>query len=141
MCKKDKGVASQESSSVDVAPKALESRTRTTYEFVLSGSVDDISREKAEAIINHLRTITGDASLTVVKIEEGSILFELEGSEEGFRILEALQRDGKLTEVLGLRIKRMSHLGSPSSKNENPIEFFFLTLIKMRIFVMSWQRI
>jgi hypothetical protein len=95
-----------------------ETGSKVTYEFVLSGSVDDVSREQLEAIVAHLRSISGDTSLALLKVEEGSILLELEGSEEGFRILEALQRDGKLTEVYGLRVKRDACLGVKSRSEE-----------------------
>jgi small subunit ribosomal protein S1 len=83
----------------------LENPSKVTYEFVLTGSVNEVSKQKLEAIVEHLQKITGDASLTLLKIESGSIKLILEGSEESFRLLEALVASGELNEVLGVSVE------------------------------------
>ena len=59
------------------------------------------------------------------KLSSGSIILELEGYEEGYKILEALYREGKLTEVLGLRIKRVEYGSTSQSDKDNTVEVFF----------------
>jgi hypothetical protein len=96
---------------------------KTKWAVVLDGTFNDLSSEKAEALINHLRQITGDESLELRKIEPGSIILKLEGSEEGFKILQTLYKEGKLTELLGLPVK---YVGYEASLNINStIELFF----------------
>jgi small subunit ribosomal protein S1 len=82
-------------------------RTKVTYEFVITGNIDEINKQRIEAIVNHLREITGDTSLTLLKIEEGSIKLLLEGSEEGFKVLESLLTAGELNQVLGRSVQRV----------------------------------
>jgi RNA polymerase sigma factor (sigma-70 family) len=81
--------------------------TKVVYEFVLTGSIDEISTKKLEAIVAHLRKITGDASLTLLKIEPGSIKLILEGSEEGFRALKSLVETGELEQILDVHIQKV----------------------------------
>ncbi|XHX75963.1 MAG: S1 RNA-binding domain-containing protein [Stenomitos frigidus ULC029] len=102
----------------------LEASPKTVYEFVLTGSVDEVSKQRLEAIVTHLREITGDTSLTLLKIESGSIKLVLEGSGEGFRRLESLFASGELGQVLGIpvqRVRRRELKGSSLERNFVPI--------------------
>ncbi|MCL1475160.1 hypothetical protein [Argonema antarcticum] len=58
-----------------------------------------------------------DASLTINKIESGSIKILFEGSEDGFREIESLFQSGELTEVLGIPILAVREIGVTSSEN------------------------
>jgi uncharacterized protein YjbI with pentapeptide repeats/DNA-binding Xre family transcriptional regulator len=60
---------------------------------------------KIEAIVTHLQTFVEDLSLTIRKIEPGSIKITLGGSEEGLKRLAALFDSGELTEVLGIPVE------------------------------------
>jgi uncharacterized protein YjbI with pentapeptide repeats len=60
---------------------------------------------KIEAIAAHLQTLVDDVSLTIMKIEPGSIKITLGGSEEGLKRLAALFNSGALTEVLGISVE------------------------------------
>ena len=97
----------------------LKSQTKIKYEFVLSGSVDEASRQKLEAIVAHLQTITGDSSLTLVRVEPGSIKLILEGSEDGFHQLEDLLRKGQLVEVEGLTVESVTTTTSAVQPDRN----------------------
>ncbi len=99
--------------------------TKAKYQIVLSGSVDDLSEERIKAILKHLQSIAGDESLTIKEIKSGSIKLELEGSEEGFKVIEALCKEGKLTEVLGLRIKTVTYTDPSSNNRSDKVEIFF----------------
>jgi small subunit ribosomal protein S1 len=129
-CKGDSSVAqgittSHELSSVkDTTTRSLklDASPKTTYEFVLTGSIDEVSRQRLEAIVAHLQEITGDTSLTLLKIESGSIKLVLEGSEEGFRLLESLVASGELKQVLEIPVQRVSRRKlRTSSPLENPL--------------------
>jgi hypothetical protein len=71
------------------------------YVLVLSATLDDVDRARAEAIVSHLRELAKDARLTLVRIEQGSVRLVLEGTRAGFERLQALQRTGELAQRLG----------------------------------------
>lgn len=78
------------------------------YVLVLSATISEIDKARAEAIVSHLREISKDARLTLIRIEEGSVKLVLEGSLDGFERLESLAETGDLStelsiEVIGLR--------------------------------------
>jgi RNA polymerase sigma factor (sigma-70 family) len=97
----------------------LEAQTNIKYEFVLTGSVDEVSRQKLEAIVAHLQTITGDSSLTLLRVEPGSIKLILEGSEAGFKQLENFFNQGRLLEIEGFSIKSITTLKDPVRLDQN----------------------
>jgi hypothetical protein len=79
--------------------------SRTKYIVILSATIDEINKPLLEAMVAHLRQVSGDTSLTLQKIEAGSVRLILEGSEEGFRQLEALFKTGQLAEILGKSVQ------------------------------------
>jgi hypothetical protein len=83
----------------------LELSSRVVYAFVVSGSIDEVSKQKLEVVVAHLREITGDTSLTLLKIESGSIRLVVKGSPEGFRKLKSLVESGQLTEILDMSVQ------------------------------------
>jgi DNA-directed RNA polymerase specialized sigma subunit len=86
--------------------------------FILTGTIDAIDEAKLRAIEAHLRKISGDADLTIFKIEEGSIRLILEGSQEGLERLEELFKSGELTEVLGIPVEDVQFVTSDISDNK-----------------------
>jgi len=88
---------------------------RIKYEFVLSGNVDEIEKQKFEAMVAHLKIISRDISLTLLKVESGSIKLILEGSEEGFQLLESLVASGELDQVLGFSVQDINRSDPASS--------------------------
>jgi CHAT domain len=103
-----------ESSSIQQYMQKSKARVATlveskiTYEFVLTGKIDEVNKQKLQAIVTHLQEVTGDTSLTLMKVEAGSIRLILEGTEEGFQVLESLIASGKFKQVLGMPIHRVS---------------------------------
>ncbi|MBD2358582.1 CHAT domain-containing protein [Tolypothrix sp. FACHB-123] len=75
------------------------------YEFVLSGTLSEASKERLEAILAHLREMSKDTRLTLIRVEAGSIRLILEGSEEGFNRLQKLVYSGFLSELEGFPIE------------------------------------
>ena len=105
-------------------PTLVESKI--TYEFVLTGKIGEIDRQKLNAIVAHLQEVTGDTSLTLMKVEAGSIKLILEGTEEGFQVLESLIASEELKQVLDIPIHRISRqeasasVEDESSSQSNP---------------------
>ncbi|BAZ00462.1 hypothetical protein NIES37_44540 [Tolypothrix tenuis PCC 7101] len=82
------------------------------YILILSATIDELNKPLAEAIIAHLRQISGDTSLTLQKIEAGSVKLVLEGSQEGLQQILALFREGQLTEILGVPVQDLQVVSS-----------------------------
>ena len=110
---------------------------KTTYEFVLTGSVDKIGKQKLEAIVTHLRKITGDTSLTLIEIEDGSIKLILEGTEEGYHLLHTLLTSGELEEILGIPVEGVNYKRFPQIKELNISDWFKDNLVE--VYEESWN--
>jgi hypothetical protein len=72
---------------------------------VLNGNVADLDRSGVEAILEDLRRASGDLSLTIRNVKPGSIVIELDGEDEGYKVLMDLYKAGKLTTIFGLKIQ------------------------------------
>lgn len=82
-----------------------ERSAKNTWALVLSGTIDELDKPRAEAIIEHLRNISGDLTLTLKKIEVGSIRLQLESTPEAHEWISYLIGTGQLREVLGFPIE------------------------------------
>jgi hypothetical protein len=82
-----------------------ESRAIWLVEF--KATLENLDEQQLEAIVNSLRQITGDASLSVQKVEPGSIRLFLEGSAAALQQIQSLVEKGQLTEVLGVPIQKV----------------------------------
>ena len=56
-------------------------------------------------ILQILQERAHDISLNISKVEEGSVLLILEGSEQGLKRIEALFKAGELTEIMGIPVE------------------------------------
>jgi hypothetical protein len=88
------------------------------YSFVLSGNIDEIDKRKLEAIVMHLREVTGDVTLTLLKVESGSIKLTFEGSEEGFKSLKSLVLSGELSQVQDFPVQEIRQEANYGAKVE-----------------------
>jgi len=70
--------------------------------FVIEGSypIDDLTRAKLQAVVKQLQKITGDASLEIVDIQEGSIKIILKGTSEALSMIQDLYNSGQLNELI-----------------------------------------
>lgn len=73
--------------------------------FVLTGTIGDVDKAKLRAIQAHLRKISGDAELTIIDVEEGSIKLKLDGSPESLKKLQELFKSGELNDVLDIPVE------------------------------------
>ncbi|WP_293338265.1 CHAT domain-containing protein [Microcoleus sp. CAWBG58] len=91
--------------------KSVETKPEITrYVLILTATIDEVNQPLAEAIVAHLRKISKDATLTLSRIERGSIRLVLEGSTAGLERLKTLFINGKMTEILGLHIEGIQTL-------------------------------
>jgi hypothetical protein len=90
--------------SVSQTPAKPEDQ-KTQWTLVLEGSVEKFDQSRAKAVLDELRAMSGDSSLTIKKIESGSIIIRLDGEDEGYRVLSALYKAGKITNIFGLKIQ------------------------------------
>lgn len=96
--------------SVPTAQKAHENASDTKWVLILDATLDEnLSREELEAVVERLRTLSGDISLKIDAIESGSIILKLDSTEEAFKVIQALHKEGKLTEILGLPVKYVGY--------------------------------
>jgi formylglycine-generating enzyme required for sulfatase activity len=102
--------------------KKLSVNKKVRYEFVLSGSIEEIDKHRINAIFSHLQTLVGDPSLTLIKVESGSIKLILEGSFDGFNHLSRLIETGELREILGIPIQGMEMTSSINFANNNELK-------------------
>lgn len=61
-------------------------------------------RQRAEAILNHLKTLSEDFTLTLERLEEGSVRFVLKGTHAGYACLRKLYDSGRLTRELAIEV-------------------------------------
>jgi hypothetical protein len=85
-------------------------RVRIKWEITLKATLEDLDDKQLEAIVAHIREISGDATLTLQKVEVGSVRLILRGTEEGFNRVEHLLRTGKLDNILGFFVQGLSQL-------------------------------
>lgn len=102
-----KEVSGQSSSRSTIEPNS------TVYEFIIGGSIYEFDEKKLKAICAHLQKISGDVSLTLLGVEEGSIKLILRGSSKGFHHLKSLFKSGELTEILGESVQGINQLNLP----------------------------
>jgi hypothetical protein len=66
---------------------------------VLTATIEEVDKPLAEAIVAHLSKLSGDASLTLREIRQGSVKLILEGSQDGLDRLASLIRATVYTQV------------------------------------------
>jgi uncharacterized protein YjbI with pentapeptide repeats len=96
----------KEIAELEEVESSVASRKRVA--FVIEGSLDDLDPTrlaKLQAMVRTLQRLTGDASITVVDVEEGSIRLILEGSEEGIEGLKQLFDRGVLDQFLDISVR------------------------------------
>jgi acylphosphatase/transcriptional regulator with XRE-family HTH domain len=86
--------------------------------FVLTGTIKLVDKAKLKAIEEHLRQMTGNVTLTITNVEEGSIKITLEGSSEGIEKLASLFKSGQLTEVLEFPVENVEVLRTQEEEEE-----------------------
>jgi tetratricopeptide (TPR) repeat protein len=79
-------------------------KKKVQWVLVLSGTIEDMDKAHVEAIAIHLRQLSRDMTLTIKKIEEGSVKLIIESSHEGFERINTLFEQGQLRDLLGIDV-------------------------------------
>jgi len=93
------------------------------YILVLTATIAEINRARAEAIVAHLRELTGDARLTLKRIEEGSVKIVVKGTRQSFELLKQVFESGRLSQTLGENVAELTWFHT-FSKSDDEISTF-----------------
>ena len=85
----------------------------TRYAIVYTGTVTAELRQNVEAVMEHLRHLTSDQTLTLRAIEESSVRLILDGSEQSEVLIRKAFEDGRLNSVLGVDVQGVFSVPSP----------------------------
>lgn len=95
--------AKQEFQQIDDKVKQVEKQIRLA--FAIAGTVNRVDEAKLNAIVKLLRQITGDASIEIVDIQEGSIKLILTGKTKALVKILTLYTLREFREVEGINIE------------------------------------
>jgi uncharacterized protein YjbI with pentapeptide repeats/transcriptional regulator with XRE-family HTH domain len=117
-------IAEEESSTTKVLTrpesqaKNQNANSKDQLVITFTGNIETLQKNPdfQSALLTLMQAISKDASLTIEKIERGSIKITFNGSPEGLKRLEELITSGELTEVRGMPIEKVQLL--PSSTTE-----------------------
>jgi hypothetical protein len=74
------------------------------WKIVLQGTVDSVDETLLKTITRQLRKMGGDASVTIKKVERGSLVLVIESSQRSFDRISHLFHIGALDEVAGMGV-------------------------------------
>lgn len=78
--------------------------------FAIAGSIEEIDKQKLDAIVGLLRKLGGDTSIEILDVEEGSIKLILGGSSEGLDRLKDLFESGQLANIFEISVEDVHFL-------------------------------
>lgn len=88
----------------DTVPLVSTAADTVIWELVVTETIQGLEEQHTKAILARLRDLTGDALLTLVRIESGSVRLLLDGTLEGFERIENLFKNGQLRKIEGFTI-------------------------------------
>ena len=80
------------------------SRVEERLSFAIVGSIDEHDKRKLDAIVALLQQMTGDITIKILDIDEGSIKLVLGGSKKALERIEALFNSGELKHIQGIEV-------------------------------------
>jgi len=87
-------------------------RESAHYFLLLSASINEADKRWVDSIVARLREISEDPTVTLLRIEPGSVKLLLSGSREGFERIETVFKSEKLSRVLGVEVIDLGRIGS-----------------------------
>lgn len=84
---------------------------QATGQWSIVFDAKNIDSQLITKIISELIIVSKDRSLTMIRINFGSVILILNGTREGFEIIKKSYNSGKLTEICGNHIKDIRWLG------------------------------
>ncbi len=88
-----------------IVNSSLTKSSRTKWILELSTTFETIDEQRLKAIFELVMQLSGDPSLTLRKVDQGSVLLFFESDSEGFDRIETLFTQKQLTDLLGIPIK------------------------------------
>lgn len=85
---------------------------------VLDAEIEQIDHGRIEALVAELRHYSSHSKLALRSIQRGSVKLVLDGSKEGFQILDDLFRSGQLKSLAGLQILEIRWLGQDATESQ-----------------------
>ncbi|WP_323225905.1 hypothetical protein [Spirulina sp. 06S082] len=79
-------------------------KDKARIRFTIEATIEDLDKPLLDELIKLIQERSLDASFTLKRIEEGSLMFTFEGSQEGSKRLQELFQNDQLKELLGLEI-------------------------------------
>ncbi len=73
--------------------------------MIIDCTIDEINKRKVEAIVEHLRKLSQDSTLTFLRKEPGSVILYFKSTLAGFHKISAFFKDGILVNQLKLNIE------------------------------------
>lgn len=95
-----------------------EDERRSKFTVVLSAIIDEMDVHKVYALLTHLRRYTNDSELTIEQLRSGSVIITCTGCRSGFSRLHAEFSRGRLSHLLGYRIKDIALQNDPGELNQ-----------------------
>ncbi len=108
----------------------------STWLLLLSATLNEVDRQKAEALIELANELLGNPFIALKKIEPGSVVLVLESCLEAFERIEYLFKTKQLTEILGVPILavRLQSATAPINWRQ------WLQNLRDEIFEPYWQQ-
>ncbi len=91
---------------------------RSKFTVVLSAIIDEMDVHKVYALLTHLRRYTNDSELTIEQLRSGSVIITCTGCRSGFSRLHAEFSRGRLSHLLGYRIKDIALQNDPDELSQ-----------------------
>jgi hypothetical protein len=93
-------------------------QVQVRYELILNATLDSVDESLLNEIIKRLRLISEDASITLRTVKVGSVVLVIEGSPDGFELLENLFASGAIAEIVGLSIQALNLIGTEKAETD-----------------------
>ena len=95
-------------------------RAAGQYVVVISARIDEVDKPIAEAIEAHLKKVSKDVTLTLMRIDRGSVVLILRGTRAGFQRIKESVESGRLSKVGGFEIEEVRWGLAPESMTAKP---------------------
>lgn len=87
--------------------------------LVLDGQYDQFTKTQTETIARRLVEILHDASLTIVKVDRGSVCIQFQTSFDSFEQIKDFFERGELNQILGFKVLDLKYLGDQDKINQS----------------------
>jgi hypothetical protein len=103
------GVREADRPILKVNPKRsrLSEQPTRQWVLVLDATIDELNKERVEAILDRLRQLANDPTIVLREITPGSVQLRIESSADGFEVIHYLVENLTLPNIEGIKILRL----------------------------------